>query len=62
MTTAAAGVAPAVPPPASQPWPEPWRPRPRAHPRTDYWDVESACWSCRSPAQASAVPVPPTGD
>jgi hypothetical protein len=62
MTTAAAGVAPAVAPPVSQPWPEPWRPRPWARPSTDYWDVGSACWTCRSCDRAPSVPAPRTGD
>jgi hypothetical protein len=62
MTTAAAGAAPAVAPPVLQPWPELWGPRPWARPRTDYWDVESARWACRSSGRAPSVPAPRTGD
>jgi len=42
------------------PWPEPWQPRPGARSRTQYWDVETACWQC-CPASA-VVPEPRRGE
>ena len=42
---------PAVPqPPAGEfPWPEPWRYSRAARPRSEFWDVQTACWHSRGP-------------
>jgi hypothetical protein len=34
------------------PWPEPWRHSRVAHPRSEFWDVETASWR-------SSGPIPP---
>ena len=50
--------------PTAQPWPEPWRTRAGSRPRTVYWDVTRACWSCDVVEAASAqssVPEPRPG-
>ncbi len=39
------------------PWPEPWLPTRGTRPRSEYWDVETARWTSRSP-----VPVPRGAD
>jgi hypothetical protein len=31
------------------PWPEPWRHSRVAHPRSEFWDVETASWRSRGP-------------
>ena len=35
----------------SVPWPEPWRSADGARPRTEYWDVTTACWHSHAPQE-----------
>ena len=43
--------------PGEFPWPEPWRSSRGTHPRSEYWDVETATWHSRGP-----IPAPRRGD
>ncbi len=43
--------------PGEFPWPEPWRSSRGTHPRSEYWDVETATWHSRGP-----IPTPRRGD
>ena len=47
--------------PTAAPWPEPWRSERESRPRTQYWDVDRACWYCDESA-TGAIPAPRSGD